>query len=113
MRAPMKLLLSSCLAFLVLGLAAHEAQAQYTKSFLIKRPGLYVGKMGPGAARLCKGNLVPAGPAKAWNPQLDAITSVTITRSATNRCGGAPTANTVGDSFFVNWSGDAFSPATS
>lgn len=102
MRAFSKLLLSSCLALFVLGVAAHDAQAQYIKSFLIKRPGLYVGKLGPGAAKTCKGNLLPAVPNKAWNPQIDAITSVTLTRSATNACGTA-SVSTVGDSFFVNW----------
>lgn len=105
MRVPAKLLLSSCLALLVLGVAVPDAHAQYIKSFLIKRPGLYVGKLGPGAARTCKGNLLPAVPNKAWNPQIDAITSVTLTRSATNACGTA-TVSTVGDSFFVNWGGE-------
>jgi len=102
----MKSLLVLVLALAVLVGAAPDARAQFQQSFLIKRPGLHNSKFGPGAARRCKGDLLPATPGKSWDPQLDAVTSVTLSRSATGGCSGTPSVTFAGDSFFVNWGGE-------
>ena len=110
MRAPLKSLLSAVLALVLLGAVAPVAHAQYSRSFLIKRPGLYSGKLGPGAARRCKGDLTAAAPNKGWDPRVDAITNVTVVRSAMPGCTGSGSATFAGDSFFVTWSGECVQP---
>ena len=110
MRAPLKSLLSVVLALIVLGAIAPVAHAQFQRSFLVKRPGLYTGKLGPGAARKCAGNLTLAAPGKSWDPRVDAITGITVTRSATPGCTGGGSATFSGDSFFVSWSGECIQP---
>lgn len=116
MRASAKHLICFVTGAVVLASAAPEAAAQYQKSLLVKRPGLssFSNKahetMGPGAARKCRGAVVPAAPGKSWNPAVDAITAISITRTAAPGCGPAASATFSGDSFFVNWTGDCVQP---
>lgn len=109
-RPPIKALLSTSLALLVLGLAAEGAAAQNRRNILVKRPGLYSGfqqeALGPGAARKCAGQIVPAEPGKGRGNQVDAISTITLVRVATPGCSGNPVVSTVGDSFYVDWTSD-------